>query len=149
VQVAGAFAAYGLGRILSEPGVEHLGRDLVRAQVLTQTLTFALKFAVARERPDGSDNRSFPSGHASGTFATATVLQRRYGWQAGIPAYAVAGYVGCSRLNEGRHYLSDVVFGAALGITAGRTVTIDLARVRFTVSPVPTSDGLQIQLRRL
>jgi membrane-associated phospholipid phosphatase len=149
VQFAGAFATYGLGKLLSNSGVERLGRDLVRAQVVTQTFTFALKYAVARPRPDGSDNKSFPSGHASGTFATATVLQRRYGWKAGVPAYAFATYVGCSRLNEGRHYLSDVVFGATLGIMSGRTVTIDRIKTRFTVSPVPLPGGIAIQLQRL
>ncbi|HEX9725295.1 MAG TPA: hypothetical protein VGC53_13535, partial [Vicinamibacteria bacterium] len=77
VQVGGAFAAYGLGKVFAKQGLEDTGRDLVRAQLVTQTLTFGVKLAVRRERPDGSNNRSFPSGHASGTFATATVLQRR------------------------------------------------------------------------
>ncbi|MGH7494263.1 MAG: phosphatase PAP2 family protein [bacterium] len=149
VQFAGAFATFGLGRLLSKPSVERLGRDLVRAQVVAQTFTFALKLAVARPRPDGSSNKSFPSGHASGTFATATVLQRNYGWKVGVPAYAVAGYVGCSRLNEGRHYLSDVVFGATLGFMAGRTVTIDRTRTRLTIAPAPDANGIEIQLKWL
>jgi membrane-associated phospholipid phosphatase len=146
VQVGGALVPYALGKLLSKPGVENLGRDLVRSLVVTQSLTFAIKFAVGRERPNGSDKRSFPSGHASGTFATATVLQRRYGWKAGIPAYAVAGYVAISRLNEGQHFLSDIVFGAALGLMVGRTVTIDLAKSRFSVSPMPTPDGFGVRL---
>ena len=40
------------------------------------------------------------------------------------PAYAVAAYVGASRVQAGKHFTSDVVFGAALGIVAGRTVTL-------------------------
>jgi len=145
-QVGGAFAAYGLGKAFHRQGVELLGRDLVRAQVVTQSLTLGVKLVVGRERPDGSNQASFPSGHASGTFATATVLQRHYGWKVGVPAYAVAGYVATSRLNEGKHYLSDVVFGAAVGILAGRTVTLELANARFAVSPTLPPGGVGIQL---
>jgi membrane-associated phospholipid phosphatase len=146
VLVGGAAALYGAGKLLSKPGVEGLGRDLVRAQVVTQTFTLALKAAVGRERPDSSNNRSFPSGHASASFATATVLQRRYGPGVGIPAYLVAGYIAGSRLNEGAHYLSDAVFGTALGIMGARTVTIDLAKTRVAVHPAISPDGGGIQL---
>jgi len=93
VQVGGAFATWGLGKLFSNPGVEGVGRDLVRAQVVTQALTQMVKLSVARTRPDGSNRNSFPSGHASGTFATATVLQGHYSWKVGIPAYAFASYV--------------------------------------------------------
>ncbi len=50
VQVGGAFATYGFGKLFSNPGVQELGRDLVRAQIVTQTLTQALKVAVRREK---------------------------------------------------------------------------------------------------
>lgn len=146
VQVGGAFAAYGLGKLSHHEGLENLGRDLVRAQVVTQSLTLGVKLLVQRERPDGSNQMSFPSGHASGAFASATVIERHYGWKAGVPAYAIAGYIATSRLNEGKHYLSDVVFGAAVGILAGRTVTLELARARFAVSPVLPPRGVGIQL---
>ncbi len=145
-QVGGAFATYGLGKALDRENVERLGRDLVRAQVLTQSLTLGVKLIVRRERPDGSNQASFPSGHASGAFASATVLQRHYGWRVGVPAYAVAGYVATSRLNEGRHYLSDVVFGAAVGILAGRTVTVKVANATFALSPTLPEGGFGIQL---
>ena len=77
--IGSAFAAYGLGKVFSKPSLERRGRDLVRAQIVTQTLTQVLKYSGQRERPDGSNNKSFPSGHSSGSFATATVLQRHYG----------------------------------------------------------------------
>ncbi len=145
-QAAIAATTFGLGKLVSRPGVEDLGRDLVRAQVVAGAITFGLKVAVARERPDGSSQTSFPSGHTSASFATATVLQRRYGWSVGIPAYAFAGYVATSRLNEGRHYLSDVVFGAALGIMAGRTVTLELVNERFALAPLLVPGGAGVQL---
>jgi hypothetical protein len=144
MQIGGAFATYGLGKLIDNEGVEHLGRDLVRAQVVTQSLTLGIKLLVRRERPDDSNQGSFSSGHASGTFATATVLQRHYGWKAGVPAYAVAGYVAASRLNEGKHYLSDVVFGAAVGILVGRTVTVEIAQARFAVTPTLPPHGVGV-----
>ena len=149
VQMGGAFATYGLGKLWSQSGMADLGRDLVRAQIVTQTLTIGIKAAVRRERPDGSNNRSFPSGHASTSFATATVLQSNYGWQVGIPAYAAAGFVAASRLNEDRHYLSDVVFGAALGIMVGRTVTVRIGKGRFLVIPVAGPGEVGVQLIQL
>ena len=79
VQVGGAFATYGVGSLIRKPGVAALGRDLVRVQLLTQGVTQLLKYSVRRTRPDGSSRSSYPSGHASGTFASATVLQRHYG----------------------------------------------------------------------
>jgi hypothetical protein len=146
VQMGGAFAAFGIGKLIKNPEVESLGRDLVRAQILTQSITQVIKYSVGRTRPDGSSNNSFPSGHASGTFATATVLQRRYGWKVGIPAYGFAAFVAASRLSENKHYLSDVVFGAAIGIMGGRTVTLGRGRVRFALSPmIPPGGGMGVQ----
>ncbi len=146
VQVGGAFATYGIGNWIGKPGVADLGRDLVRAQLLTQGVTQLLKYTVARTRPDGSNQRSFPSGHVSGTFASATVLNRHYGWKVGVPAFGVASYVAASRISENKHYLSDVVFAAALGLTAGRTVTFGAGSTRFELSPVAAAGGAGVQV---
>ncbi len=147
VQVGGAFIVFGAGKVFEKPGVEVLGRDLVRAQIVTQSITFAMKLAFGRERPeDPSNTLSFPSGHSSGTFATATVLQRHYGWKVGVPSYAIAAYVAASRLSEARHYLSDVVFGAAVGIVGGYTVTLGLKDERFGVAPLPPATGWGLKL---
>ena len=146
VQVGGAFATYGIGHWTGKPGVAELGRDLVRAQLLTQGVTQLLKYSVGRTRPDGSNQRSFPSGHVSGTFASATVLNRHYGWKVGIPAFGVASYVAASRISHNKHYLSDVVFGAAIGLTAGRTVTFGTRSTRFELSPVAAPGGAGVQV---
>ena len=145
-QVGSAFATYGLGRAVGRPGVVSLGRDLVRAQLLTQGVTQAMKYGVRRTRPDGSNTASFPSGHSSGTFASATVLHRHYGWKAGVPAYAVATWVAASRLNENKHFLSDVTFGAVVGILGGRTVTFDHGSTRVEVAPLAVRAGAGVQL---
>ena len=145
VQLGGALATYAVGRITDNRAVAHLGSDLIRTQVLTRVVTQGIKLTVRRARPDG-ENFSFPSGHASGTFATATVLQRHLGWKAGVPAYAFATYVAASRLQENRHYLSDVMFGATIGILAGRTVTVGLGSSRFAVAPFAANGGVGVAL---
>jgi hypothetical protein len=121
-QIALALGTYAFGRWRDQPKVAHLGMDLLQAQILTEMMVEPLKFSVGRLRPDGSDHQSFPSGHTAITFAAATVLERHLGWRKAVLAYAIASYVAVSRLHDDRHYLSDVVFGAAVGSIAGRTV---------------------------
>jgi len=139
-QLAGAFATYSIGRMTGNPKVATIGADLVRAQFVSQTMTQVIKLSVGRTRPDGT-SLSFPSGHSASAFATAAVLQRHLGWKAGIPAYGVAAYVAASRIQVQRHYLSDVAFGAAIGIVAGRTVTIGRGDARFAVAPAAAPGG--------
>jgi membrane-associated phospholipid phosphatase len=121
-QVAFSLSTYAFGRLRDQPKVAHLGMDLLQAQILSEILVEPLKFAVRRERPDGSNNLSFPSGHAAVTFATATVIERHLGWRKSLLGYAIASYVAMSRIHDNQHYLSDVIFGAAVGTIAGRTV---------------------------
>jgi membrane-associated phospholipid phosphatase len=113
---------------------------MFRAQLIAQGVTQAIKLSVRRTRPDGTPY-SFPSGHTSTSFATATVLQHEFGWKVGIPAYGLAAYVAASRVQAKRHYLSDVAFGAAIGIVAGRAVTVGHGSARFAVAPFATSRG--------
>jgi membrane-associated phospholipid phosphatase len=140
VQFGAALATFALGRANASPRVAALGADLFRAQIVNTVLTQGLKFAVRRHRPDGG-RYSFPSGHSSGTFAAATVLQRHLGWKAGLPAYGLAAYVAGSRLQENKHYMSDVIFGAAIGVVSGHAVTVGHGRTRFAMAPFATSGG--------
>lgn len=86
-------------------------------------LTAALKETFPETRPDGSDRRSFPSSHASTSFAAAATLQNRHGWEVGIPAQLVAGLVGLARVEADKHYWHDVIVGAAIGEAAGFLIT--------------------------
>ena len=140
VNVAAAFATYALGRLTDHPRATAIGADLIRAQIVTQITTQGVKLAVGRTRPDGT-SFSFPSGHSATAFATATVLQRNLGWKVGIPAYGVAAYVATSRVQAKRHYLSDIAFGAAVGVVAGRTVTVGRGQSKFSISPSVTPGG--------
>jgi membrane-associated phospholipid phosphatase len=110
------------GRLAQGPRFRAMTYDLLGAAVVSAGYTGLLKVAVGRERPNGEDNRSFPSGHASNAFALATVAERHYGWKIGLPAYALAGVIGASRIEQDKHYLSDVLAGATLGFVVGRTV---------------------------
>jgi membrane-associated phospholipid phosphatase len=85
----------------------------------TSLVTYGLKRAIPETRPDGSDNQSFPSGHTSVSFAAAASLESRYGWQAGLPAFAVAAFVGVARVEAKKHFIGDVLAGAAIGTAAG------------------------------
>jgi hypothetical protein len=121
--LASASAVYAVGRMKDTPKVSHVGMDLIQSLAMSEAVTQTLKYTTRRERPDGSGPTSFPSGHAADTFAFATALERHLGWRYAVPAYLLASYVAISRLPANRHWLSDVVSGAAVGIIAGRTVT--------------------------
>lgn len=80
-----------------------------------------IKYSVDRLRPDGSRYNSFPSGHTATAFMTATMLHKEYGWRSpwfSIGGYTAAAIAGVSRICNNRHWLSDVVAGAAVGIGA-------------------------------
>jgi membrane-associated phospholipid phosphatase len=141
VQIGAAIGTWAIGRAVDKRGrAAHIGLDLLRAQIVTQSITYALKYTVRRDRPDGTGGYSFPSGHASTTFATASVLERHFGWKAGIPTYIAATYVATSRLHENRHFLSDVIFGASVGMAAGRSVTRH-GRSTFALAPIFAPHG--------
>jgi membrane-associated phospholipid phosphatase len=144
-ELGAAFATYGAGRAFKQDRLALVGADFVRAELMAETLAIGVKQAARRDRPSGS-GFSFPSGHTTASFAAATVLQHHFGWTLGIPAYAVASYVGASRIQNRRHYLSDVTFGAALGIIAGRTATLGRQRA-FAISPVVTPDTKGVLVR--
>jgi membrane-associated phospholipid phosphatase len=77
---------------------------------------YGLKYVVHEERPDHSDDKSFPSDTAALAFAPANYLWDRYGWQWGVPAYAVAGFVGYSRVEAKQHHWWDVAASAAIAL---------------------------------
>lgn len=147
LQGGAAIASYTIGVVQDSPELAHIGGDLIRAQMLNGVLTSGMKLAASRTRPNGG-GRSFPSGHASATFASATVLAEHYGWKTGVPAYAVAAFTAWTRIRDHQHWLSDVVFGSAVGIAAGKTVTIGHGRASWSVVPavVPGGAGLYVIL---
>jgi membrane-associated phospholipid phosphatase len=155
VQVGSAVGLWVVGRYVLAPATgesktnkySEIGYDLIRAQILSQALVHGVKYSVRRDRPTG-ECCAFPSGHSATAFAFAAVLERHLGYRASWPALVGATYVGASRLVDNRHFLSDVVFGAAVGTASGWTVVGTHGRNRVTLQPVPVKGGLMIALTR-
>ena len=145
-QFALALGTLAAGQIAHKRSVAATGADLLDAQIINGVATQVIKYAARRRRPDGGPH-SFPSGHTSAAFATASVIQRRFGWKAGAPLYALGGYIAVSRLQENQHYLSDAVFGAALGIVAGRA-SAHISKAGLTASLVPIPRGMAVVVVR-
>jgi membrane-associated phospholipid phosphatase len=138
-----AATIYAVGRSTSSPRISHMGSDLIQSILIAELMTQSIKYSVRRERPDGSGANSFPSGHAADTMAFATALERHFNWKYYLPAYAFATYVAMSRLHDNVHFVSDVAFGSAVGIIAGRTVT-RLGHTPFPVAVTSVPGGFAI-----
>ena len=86
---------------------------------LMASVVNTLKHTVHERRPDGSNSRSFPSGHTATAFMCATMLHKEYGhispWIS-IGGYTVATATGVSRILNNKHWISDVMVGAGIGI---------------------------------
>jgi membrane-associated phospholipid phosphatase len=110
-----------LGLVAGGYGVSVIKDDWRGAESLTFGLvgsgatTEVLKHLIHEDRPDGSGDDSFPSGHATIAFASAGYIQARYGWRMGLPATVAAAFVGFTRIEADKHYWYDVVAGAAIG----------------------------------
>jgi membrane-associated phospholipid phosphatase len=156
VQAGTAIGLYVVGRYMlpHENGesktnkVSHLGFDLLRALAVSEALTQGIKVAIQRNRPTG-ECCAFPSGHASAAFAAASVVERHLGRRGAWPTFAIASYVAASRLADNRHYLSDVLFGSALGVSTGWTVVGRHGREHFALAPVPVPGGFMVSFSRV
>lgn len=89
------------------------------AVALMASVVNTTKHTVAEWRPDGSNRRSFPSGHTATAFMCATMLHKEYGhispWIS-IGGYALATTTGVSRILNNKHWIADVMAGAGIGI---------------------------------
>jgi len=99
--------------------------QFTKALLLTAAVTYGLKYSVKKQRPDMSNNNSFPSGHTSATFQSASFIHRRYGFKYSIPAYALAGFTAFSRIDAQKHDGWDVFVGAVIGIGSSYIFTTE------------------------
>lgn len=156
VQIGSAVGLWVVGRYIVAPAADepqtnklsHLGFDLIRAQIVSQAIVQGMKYSVGRNRPTG-ECCAFPSGHAATAFAAAAVLERHLGYRASWPALVGAAYVAASRLVDDRHFLSDVIFGAAVGEATGWTIVGRHGRQEYALQPVPVRGGMMIALSRI
>jgi len=92
-------------------GIKQLSKSVISTSLSTQIL----KHTIKRQRPDGSDTNSFPSGHTSAAFSGAFYIHSRYqNTTQSIIAYTLASFVGYSRVYAKKHYMSDVIAGALI-----------------------------------
>jgi membrane-associated phospholipid phosphatase len=122
------FGSLAYGYISKDKKIQHNGFELLIATGINIGTTALLKSAFNRTRPADkypgeifvttpSSGKSFPSGHTSQAFAIATTLTLQYHkWYVTVPAYLWAGCVGYSRMYLGKHYPSDVLGGAIVGV---------------------------------
>ncbi|WP_276911448.1 phosphatase PAP2 family protein [Hallella colorans] len=121
LQYAPAVAMYGM-KAMGVKSRDSWGRMLTAhamSWAVMGGVVNALKYTVRSPRPDGSTNNSFPSGHTATAFMAAAMLDKEYGhvspW-VGVGAYGVATATGLMRMANNRHWLSDVMVGAGVGI---------------------------------
>jgi membrane-associated phospholipid phosphatase len=167
---------YGFGHVRDNGTVTQTGREVMRAVIVSGAITAVVKGAVGRARPfaapgDPDEYRpgqgftnasfaSFPSGHTTAAFATATVLARELNvshpgarWWTNPLLFGGATFVGLSRVYQRQHWPSDVVAGAALGTITGYEVVAHARGDRSKIglpfmshlSVAPSNHGAAIQ----
>jgi len=116
-------------------------RSMLEALSLNGMVSITLK-TIAQDHSPNGEALTWPSGHTSSSVTFATVLNEYYGPWVGLPLYALSGLVMYERMENGEHWASDVVMGAALGYVIGRSV----ARVNrpeiFGMDLVPYTSNL-------
>jgi membrane-associated phospholipid phosphatase len=145
VWLAGSATLYAIGRISASEAVAETGLHATQAVVVSTVVTGVLKSVAGRARPllgvdsphdfslgrgfGDTDYQSFPSGHTTGAFAAASAITSEVNrhwpakvWYVGPTLYGTAALVGMSRMYNNKHWASDVVVGAAVGVFSGLKV---------------------------
>jgi membrane-associated phospholipid phosphatase len=152
-----ALATYGTGLVLGNDEIRVTGRLLIEGLSMSGVLAIAIRYVTGRSRPHGNNHQwdfnwfqtsktyqSFPSGHAVVSFAVSTVLAERINntW-ARIGFYGLASLTAIARVYNSRHWASDVIAGAGLGLLGGLFV---VNREKEREQSVPAgSSRLQLQ----
>lgn len=124
---------------------KRLATNTVASYAIAAGTTYALKHSIHSRRPDGTDRRSFPSGHSTVVFAGAHILYKEYGrkypWIA-VAGYGVAAATAADRVRRNRHHWADVAAGAAIGIAGtelgyrlGDLITGEKSRYQLSITP--------------
>ena len=107
---------------------------------------YVLQQLVREQRPDKSDFQSFPSDTAALAFAPAQFLWDRYGWEYGVPAYLVAGFVGYSRVDAKKHHWYDVAASAGIAFSFSKIFTTEYRNPNFDYHVSATTDSISAGL---
>lgn len=142
VAMPAGVAAYELWRGDGE-GLKQFGESWI----VTVAATEVLKRSLHIRRPDGSNDSSFPSGHASNAFAAATYMHRRHGIQDAWPWYAAATYVGWTRVRANRHRWADVAGSAVIAGASSWWLASPIAERTTSVMPLVAPGMIAIEVR--
>ena len=137
-----------------DPEAHEFAKVMLKATLYSSIVTDVLKKSVQEPRPgDPSDKESFPSAHATRAFAFAATVNELHGSTWGIPAYIMATGVAYSRMNDNRHYVHDVLAGAAIGASYGISIAHRYKNKKANqpsnseFTALPTGDGLALGFR--
>lgn len=127
LQFAPAAIAYSLklGKVKSAHNLLDMTIIYGLSNALAGGVVNLAKVGIGRERPDGSNNLSFPSGHTQTAFVAAEFLYQEYKDKSiwiGVGGYSIATFVGISRIYKDRHWVSDVITGAGVGILSTKAI---------------------------
>ena len=149
VPLASAYTLKALG-VKNESSWKRLVVNSAVSFTVNAGVTYALKHSVHSTRPDGTDNRAFPSGHTSIAFCGATVLHKEYGktspWIS-VAGYSAATLTAIDRVRRNRHHWGDVLAGAAIGVLsteAGYRLGDLLNKEKKTVDVAVLPTGFQL-----
>lgn len=148
----------GAGLAFKKPGLTHAGLRAVSSAVLAGGINAALKVAFGRERPIepeatpfefepfslATDDASMPSGHTATAFGLMASLAEdvRPAW-AKVGLYALATGTAWSRVYNNKHWTSDVVFGALVGVTSAKVIRGEWKAWGIRM-PAVFTDGTQV-----
>ena len=154
-----ALAPVAVGLISGNKGILRAGGRITMSIVTAAVVTDLLKVAVGRKRPSSTDNaydfapfsgdESWPSGHTTVAFAMVTSVGDEIGsLPVSIALYTAAGLTGWSRVNDSRHWLSDVLTGALVGVTSAKLMNgtwkvFGISQPKFLASPKTVGVSLQ------
>ena len=112
----------------------------------TVAIAEVLKNTTGKTRPDGSNDLSFPSGHAARAFGAAAYVNRRHGFGTAWPLYAASLAVGWTRVQADRHDWIDVAGSAVLAELMARTWTTRAHATVVSASRMPGGWAVHLQL---
>lgn len=135
-----------LGKTIDDPKALKAAEHMLRATTYSFLVTQAIKYSVYEKRPGyPDDHRSFPSGHASASFAFASVVAAQQGWIWGGLAHGLASFIAISRSNDDFHYLHDITAGITIGASFAWGVHENIEKGNpywLTLIPVKSGAGL-------
>jgi hypothetical protein len=161
VMVPALIAATGMGYLTKNKALRSSSLEAFESAALSGLFVQLIKFTGQRHRPNTGDsyntwdglslkakNQSFPSGHTGLAFSIASAYAEYYErWYVSIPAYACAALTGFARINDNKHWASDVFFGACIGILTAKAVHHrHLVNTTTPLGFTPVIDGRGISL---